>query len=226
MARCRWREDAVWKRWQEVEGIFARSFQERPSQLRSTSQNHHSHDADMVPCPARICRDVKKSITSNQRLEYRWSNLDSLGNYPFGISFFSRCRIDYKPSICAPRRVFCLTGYKKDGRIRGPENYRDQSNRESYSFSERVWKVIAETGERGMYTPHHKLKTSNLDIEIWFIEAGLRAERSDFIPLEEVYRISSAFPFDETTFFMRLFFTKSMLFFKYICLSHKLHTHY
>ena len=57
------------------------------------------------------------------------------------------------------------------------------------------WGVIDEMGGRGVYTPAPKLKTSNLDIEIWFTEAVLRAESSDFIPLEEVYRMPSAFPF-------------------------------
>lgn len=57
------------------------------------------------------------------------------------------------------------------------------------------WDIINETGERGVYTPSVKIENLSIDLELWFVEAVLRSENIEFVAFEQLYDMSSAFPF-------------------------------
>ena len=57
------------------------------------------------------------------------------------------------------------------------------------------WGIIKETGERGVYTPSAKIENLSVDLELWFVEAVLRSESTEFVVLEQLHDMSSAFPF-------------------------------
>jgi hypothetical protein len=61
------------------------------------------------------------------------------------------------------------------------------------------WEVIKEKGVKGTYVASSKLSTSSQDLELWFLEAVLKAEDTDFAPLEQIYKMPSAFPFSINT---------------------------
>jgi hypothetical protein len=60
----------------------------------------------------------------------------------------------------------------------------------------RYWDIVVRDEKSGIITPKSRLKSTNKELNLWFLEALLLAENNHSIPMDQITKIPSGFPFE------------------------------
>lgn len=127
-------------------------------------------------------------IEPHERIWLHWGMI--LNSYPI-----------FYDVVSAIGRLLSIQGEVSTGQIRRAiiEEWGDRTTiRRSVARiiqSIKDWSILQNTEKESKYIALTNLTSTNTELQIWLLEAALRAEKSNSIPLSQLFRIPALFPF-------------------------------